>query len=137
MMQFGVAKENIMRQYNHHDPDFPTRDILLKDMTDRIKVKIGTVIETECGTGPVVAITKSWVIHEDEEGTEMVISIEDYITIPADVSEPDVSEPDVDQTKEFLADLYYDEQEAERNLRNYINDRLSSRMRRRDHGASC
>lgn len=36
-------------------------------------IRVGTVIESDFGTGPVVAITKEFVIHETEGGKEYAI----------------------------------------------------------------
>ena len=40
-----------------------------------MKIKVGTEIESEFGRGPVVAITKKWVIHEVEDGDEVGLYI--------------------------------------------------------------
>ena len=38
-------------------------------------VKIGDMISSDYGTGKIVAITKEWIIHEDEYGAEMAVPI--------------------------------------------------------------
>lgn len=38
-----------------------------------IKARIGTVVQTDFGIGPIVAITKEWLIHHDEKGREVCI----------------------------------------------------------------
>ena len=40
-------------------------------------VKRGTIVESDFGYGPVVAVTKSWLIHQTEDGTEVCIYIPD------------------------------------------------------------
>lgn len=40
-------------------------------------VRVGTVIGSDFGVGPVVAITKEWIIHESEQGSEFAISRDD------------------------------------------------------------
>lgn len=40
-----------------------------------MKIKVGTEIESEFGRGPVVAITKQWVIYEVADGDEMALCI--------------------------------------------------------------
>ncbi len=36
-----------------------------------MKVSIGDIIQSEFGIGKIVAITKEWIIHEDEKGNEI------------------------------------------------------------------
>jgi len=48
--------------------------------------KVGDVVESDFGRGKIVAITKEWVIHEDDDGThEFAVSREDgWICFPVD-----------------------------------------------------
>lgn len=39
-------------------------------------VKLGTIIETDGGIGPIVAITRNLIVHELEDGTDWVVEIE-------------------------------------------------------------
>lgn len=56
-----------------------------------IKVKIGTVVKTDFGTGQVVAITKEWLIHNNESGREVCIYLKDNrVSVPCDTSTPDI-----------------------------------------------
>lgn len=56
-----------------------------------MKIKRGTIIESDFGKGPVVAITKSWVIHEDERGKEYALLVEsETFWIPAEVDGVDI-----------------------------------------------
>jgi hypothetical protein len=58
----------------------------------KVKVKVGTVVESEFGKGPVIALTKTWLIHNDEDGIEICLYLPDnHVWVPADFSEPDVS----------------------------------------------
>jgi hypothetical protein len=58
----------------------------------KTKVKIGTVVESDFGTGPVVAITKEWLIHLNQRGKEACCYLKDNdISIAADFSVPDVN----------------------------------------------
>lgn len=48
-----------------------------------MKVRVGTVICSDFGTGPVVAITKQWIIHQIDKGSEVCLSREDdFFWIP-------------------------------------------------------
>lgn len=53
-----------------------------------MKVKIGDIVESEFGTGPLVAVTKEWVIHEVVNGDrvdEVAIHRENqYISVPVE-----------------------------------------------------
>ena len=40
-------------------------------------VKIGDMISSDFGTGKIVAITKEWIIHKDEEGAETAALIKE------------------------------------------------------------
>lgn len=61
--------------------------------THPMQIKRGDIVSSDFGTGRVVAITKSWVIHEDERGTEVAISREnDVIVVPATFPASDVDE---------------------------------------------
>lgn len=40
-------------------------------------VKRGTIVETDYGYGPVVAVTKYWLIHQAQDGTEICVYIPD------------------------------------------------------------
>jgi len=56
-----------------------------------MKIKRGTIIESDFGKGPVVAITKSWVIHEDKHGKEYaLLAADDTFWIPAEVDGVDI-----------------------------------------------
>lgn len=47
-----------------------------------MKIKRGDIIISEYGMGEVIAITNSWIIHLDEFGAEMAISLDDEISVP-------------------------------------------------------
>lgn len=57
-----------------------------------MKIKRGTVIVSEWGRGPVVAITKEWIIHLDvQSDTEFALSItSDNFRIPIEIEGPDL-----------------------------------------------
>lgn len=56
-------------------------------------VKRGDVVASDFGTGPVVAITKEWVIHRIENGDEVAIHRENnWVGVPAQFPEEDVDE---------------------------------------------
>ena len=49
-----------------------------------ITVRRGTIVQTDFGTGAVVAVTKDWLIHMNEEGREVCVYIPDnWICVPA------------------------------------------------------
>lgn len=48
-------------------------------------VKRGTIVETDFGIGPVIAVTKTWLIHQAQDGTEICIYIPDGgVSVPAE-----------------------------------------------------
>jgi len=47
-----------------------------------MKIKVGTVISSDFGTGPVVAITKEWLIHIGGGGLEFALGRDDEYWIP-------------------------------------------------------
>ena len=54
-------------------------------------VKRGDVVESEFGRGKVVAITRAWVVHEIENGSEVAVPRGmEPISVPADFPEEDV-----------------------------------------------
>ena len=58
-----------------------------------MKISIGTIVESEFGRGPVVAITKDWLIHEIFSNKEVCIHIPDGgIWIPIDFDTPEDNE---------------------------------------------
>ena len=62
-----------------------------------MKVRIGTIVKTEFGTGAVVAITEEWLIHKDKSGMEMCVNIsEDWIGIPANISDTDIPNNEIE-----------------------------------------
>ena len=42
-----------------------------------MKIKVGDIVETDFGYGPVVAITDKWVIHKIGQTEEVAVSIGD------------------------------------------------------------
>ena len=48
-------------------------------------VKIGDIVSGEFGTGKIVAITKEWIVHENEKGKEMALPISE-IWIPVETT---------------------------------------------------
>ena len=72
-----------------------------------MKVKIGTIVVSEIGQGPVVAITRDWLIHKDEKGIEMCVYLPDSpVWIPADTSTPDVPDNEMEFKGGFLKKVY-------------------------------
>ena len=56
-----------------------------------MKVKRGDIIASEFGQGPIVAITKDWLIHLQEEGEEVCIyKPHNNYWIPVDADEVDI-----------------------------------------------
>ena len=60
-------------------------------------VRIGTVVESEFGRGPVIAITRQWIIHEAEGNEEIALPYSD-VWIPiesADVNIGSITEAEI------------------------------------------
>lgn len=76
-----------------------------------MKVKRGVVVQTNFGIGKVVAVTKEWLIHLREDGSEVCVFIKDnWIGIPAEIDEIDVTE----ETVEFDEDRWNKDMENEK-----------------------
>nr|WP_305910497.1 hypothetical protein [Methylomarinum sp. Ch1-1]MDP4523255.1 hypothetical protein [Methylomarinum sp. Ch1-1] len=62
-----------------------------------MKIKRGVTVQTDFGVGPVVAITKDWLIHLDEKGREICVYIPDHtISVPADIDSMDVPDNELE-----------------------------------------
>lgn len=58
-----------------------------------MKIKRGTIVQTDFGIGPVVAITREWLIHNTENGSEICVFIKDnWIGVPAEIDGADIPE---------------------------------------------
>lgn len=70
-----------------HPPSGQERDCPKR--TSKNVVRVGSIIESEFGVGPVVAITKEWIVHEDDGGCESAIHRQDmyWSLLPDEVVE--------------------------------------------------
>lgn len=60
-----------------------------------MRVKIGDIVASEFGQGPIVAMSKTWCIHEDEAGNEIAVEWADVRIAPAvDVAQSKITEMD-------------------------------------------
>lgn len=57
----------------------------------KVTIKRGMVVTSEFGTGPVVAITKDWLIHDCGDGHEAALCIDDQeFWVPSEVEGVDL-----------------------------------------------
>jgi len=60
-----------------------------------MKIKIGDIVESQFGQGPIVAMSKSWCIHEDEAGNEAAVEWADVKIVPTvDMAQSEITEID-------------------------------------------
>lgn len=54
-----------------------------------MKIFIGDKVTSDFGTGPLVAVTKEWVVHNIEDGSEVAVPIGyAYLSVPAELPPP-------------------------------------------------
>lgn len=55
-----------------------------------MKITLGTVVSSEFGTGPVIAMTKKWCIHADKHGEEYALAWSD-VSLPLEAPDAPAS----------------------------------------------
>lgn len=76
-------------------------DDVCKNEDGVMKVKRGMIVQTDFGKGEVVAVTKTWLIHNNEDGDEICVNHEaDWVGIPVEIDGVDVPDNEIEIDKE-------------------------------------
>lgn len=50
-----------------------------------MEVTTGDIVQSEFGTGKLIAITKEWIVHEVEDGSEVAVPKNGEVWVPAQI----------------------------------------------------